>query len=257
MKPFNAGSLSACTSFAIYPPYDSVPLRRNIPTDGQFFCRESGGLPRPRAHSSDTRRTGRSRPWAEGPGGGFGREGGEPSQLTEGRLRSRDEEEQLQLERQHRQQQRQKQGAQAQRNNGSLQNGSATAVASPPRTSTAAPVVTSSASAPSQARPALEAQISAPAGVSTDSPAVISGARTPVVRSSSLGPGPGRDHSDMAVIEVELLPPSILPQGHQGHGGDQPSNGTMPSKKSHSTSHLSAGGKHGLCLFPVEEPTGN
>ena len=124
-------------------------LRRNIPMDGQFWCRESGQvedlkhflssqrtlfrrgifflpvmkgkklfwkrkfcyfssqMPRPRAHSSDTRRPGRSlsRGWSDQSAfrwtswlwSGFDLvqrgERGEASQLTEGRLRSREEQE--------------------------------------------------------------------------------------------------------------------------------------------------------------------
>ena len=205
--------------------------------DGQFWCRESGTMPRPRAHSrcstlptillpplllisphlpSDTRRTGRSmsRGWSEGHGSAFRGERGEPSQLTEGRLRSR--EEQMQQERQQRLQPPR---------NGSLQNG---AVASPPRNTGAA--ATTAAAAHSSPRPVLETQTSAPAGVTTSAALTATSSRAPVARSSSVpdrGQG-ARDHSEAVMIE-----------GAQGLGPT--TNGMMPSNKSKSTSQLSAG----------------
>jgi hypothetical protein len=164
--------------------------RRNIPMDGQFWCRESGQMPRPRAHSSDTRRTGRSlsRGWSDQ--SAFRGDRGEASQLTEGRLRSREEQErqerqerQQQQERREREQRQERQAAAAEQRqkNSVLQNGSNGAVPSPPRSS-AQPGAAAS-------RPPLEAQISAPAGIPTSSSVVTTSGRAPVARSSSLGPG--------------------------------------------------------------------
>jgi len=190
--------------------------------DGQFWCRESGQMPRPRAHSSDTRRTGRSlsRGWSDQ--SAFRGERGEASQLTEGRLRSREEQErqerqerQQQQERREREQRQERQTAAEQRQKNSvLQNGSNGAVPSPPRSS-AQPGAASS-------RPPLEAQISAPAGIPTSLSAVTTSGRAPVARSSSLGPGPGRD------------------QGGGEGVGDHQGNGMLPNNKSKSTSQLSA-----------------
>jgi len=195
--------------------------RRNIPMDGQFWCRESGQMPRPRAHSSDTRRTGRSlsRGWSDQ--SAFRGERGEASQLTEGRLRSREEQErqerQEQQDRREREQRTERRAAEQRaknlpNNNNNNNNGSNGAAVSPPR---------SSAQPPASSRPPLEAQISAPAGIPTSTSAVATSGRAPVARSSSLGPGPSRDQEGT---------------GGEGHLG----NGLAPNNKSKSTSQLSA-----------------
>lgn len=156
-----------------------------------------------------------SRGWSEGHGSAFRGERGEPSQLTEGRLRSR--EEQLQQERQQRLHPPR---------NGSLQNG---AVASPPRSAAAA--ATTAASVHNSPRPVLETQTSAPVGVTTSAALTATTSRAPVARSSSVpdrGQGGARDHSE-----------AVMTEGAQGLGPT--TNGMMPSNKSKSTSQLSAG----------------
>merc|ERR1719266_2645160 len=123
------------------------------------------------------------------------------------------QERQLQQERREREQRQERQAAAASEHQRqkSLQNGSSgAAVPSPPRSSAS--------------RPQLEAQISAPAGIPTSSSAVTTSGRAPVARSSSLGPGPGRDQGG----------------GEGVVGGDHMGNGMMPNNKSKSTSQLSA-----------------
>eukprot|EP00090_Calanus_glacialis_P042916 TRINITY_DN7603_c0_g1_i1.p1 TRINITY_DN7603_c0_g1~~TRINITY_DN7603_c0_g1_i1.p1 ORF type:complete len:956 (-),score=223.25 TRINITY_DN7603_c0_g1_i1:635-3502(-) len=201
--------------------------RRNIPSSGEFYC-ERGTLPRPRAHSSDMARAGgRSQPRqrsetqssafrddrgtdrgpARGPDRGPGSERG--SGVARGPADDKGGE-----------------GGQAQAN-------------TQDRPVSKQPPVIAEGRAPSQPtnpRPTkLEAQISVP----EESQAESNQARAQINRSNSLGANQTRG-GDATVREKAVIGEGGVRGQGGGRGQDKGAMNGMPSKKSNSTSQLSA-----------------